>query len=163
MHVNIAKSQEDSRSRVALPLAAAVGAIVAFFFDPANGRGRRAKLAQRVPAFLRRRKRAVEQAARGVTATAYGVKQQVAHRQEEHKDLNDPALAAKVETIIFRDPDVPKGQINVNVQDGIVQLRGEVPSPEMVDELVEQARSVEGVRDVENLLHLPGTPAPMHE
>jgi osmotically-inducible protein OsmY len=68
-----------------------------------------------------------------------------------------------VETILFRDADVPKGQINVNVQDGVVQLRGEVPRPEMIEDLVGKARSVQGVRDVENLLHLPGTPAQMHE
>jgi osmotically-inducible protein OsmY len=41
-------------------------------------------------------------------------------------------------------------------------LRGEVDSWEIVDDLVEQARAVQGVRDVENLLHLPGQPAPTH-
>ena len=69
----------------------------------------------------------------------------------------------KVETEIFRGPDVPKGQINVNVQEGVVQLRGEVPNPDMLDDLVEKTRKVQGVRDVESLLHLPGAPAPMHE
>ena len=29
--------------------------------------------------------------------------------------------------------------------------------------LVERTRKAQGVRDVESLLHLPGTPAPMHE
>ena len=33
----------------------------------------------------------------------------------------------------------------------------------MLNELVEKTRDVEGVRDVENLLHLPGSPAPMHQ
>jgi osmotically-inducible protein OsmY len=68
-----------------------------------------------------------------------------------------------VETEIFRDPDVPKGQINVQVNDGVVELRGEVPRPEMIEELVERTRKVPEVRGVENLLHLPGTPAPTHE
>ena len=40
---------------------------------------------------------------------------------------------------------------------------GEAPTPELITELVEKARAVQGVRDVESLLHLPGTPAPMHE
>jgi osmotically-inducible protein OsmY len=57
---------------------------------------------------------------------------------------------------------VPKGRINVNVQNGVVQLRGEVPESSMIDDLVEKARSIQGVREVENLLHLPGTPAPTH-
>jgi hypothetical protein len=33
----------------------------------------------------------------------------------------------------------------------------------MITELVERTRSIQGVREVENLLHLPGTPAQMHE
>jgi osmotically-inducible protein OsmY len=72
-------------------------------------------------------------------------------------------LARKVETEIFREPDVPKGQIDVNAADGVVSLRGEVESAEMIDQLVERTRNVQGVQGVENLLHVPGTPAPMHE
>ena len=79
------------------------------------------------------------------------------------RDYDDVTLARKVETEIFRDAEVPKGQINVNAQEGVVQLRGEVPTEDMLDDLVEKTRSVEGVRDVENLLHLPGSPAPMHQ
>ena len=147
------------------PLAAAGGALAAFFLDPVSGRGRRAQLGQRVPAFFRRRSREAARLGRGVSADAYGLKQGLAHREQEpkHGVLNDPALARKVETEIFRDPDVPKGNINVQAHDGIVELRGEVPRPELIDELVERARSVPEVRDVENLLHLPGTPAPMHQ
>ena len=89
--------------------------------------------------------------------------QQVQHLKEEPKDFDDVTLARKVETEIFRDADVPKGQIDVNVQEGVVQLRGEVPNSDMLNDLVEKTRKVQGVRDVESLLHLPGTPAPMHE
>jgi osmotically-inducible protein OsmY len=72
-------------------------------------------------------------------------------------------LAHKVETELFRPADVPKGQININVQRGIVQLRGEVPQEEMIHDLADRARHIAGVLEVENLLHLPGTPARMHE
>jgi hypothetical protein len=34
---------------------------------------------------------------------------------------------------------------------------------DMLNDLVEKTRRVQGIRDVESLLHLPGTPAPMHE
>ncbi|HWG56583.1 MAG TPA: BON domain-containing protein [Gaiellaceae bacterium] len=78
-------------------------------------------------------------------------------------DYNDQTLKAKVETELFRDPDAPKGTVDVNAQNGVIQLRGEVESPELIEELVAQARSIQGVRDVENLLHTPGAPAPMHE
>jgi hypothetical protein len=35
-----------------------------------------------------------------------------------------------------------------------------VKGPEEIDSLVSAAEAVDGVRGVENLLHLPGTPAP---
>ena len=85
------------------------------------------------------------------------------HREEQPKEFDDATLAAKVQTEIFRSADVPKGQIDVNVQQGVVQLRGEVPRPELIEELVEQTRRIQGVRDVESLLHTPGTQAPMHQ
>ena len=155
--------EPSSRRRVLLPLVAAGGAALAYLFDPATGRRRRAQLRQRLPAILRRVRTRLQRVGRGVAAEAYGVRRKAAHLREEPKDLNDPTVAAKVETILFRDPDVPKGQINVNVQEGVVQLRGEVERPELINELVSKARSVQGVRDVENLLHLPGTPAPTHQ
>jgi hypothetical protein len=76
------------------------------------------------------------------------------------KPIGDPAIARKVESAIFRDEDVPKGDINVNVVDGVAYLRGEAKSPEMINALEEQAKAVTEVVGVENLLHLPGTPAP---
>lgn len=161
--MDIVKRERSSRNKFVLPVLALAGALVAFFFDPTSGRRRRAQLLQRVPAFFRHRSRDIGRVGRGVTSSAYGVTQKVTHLREEPKDFNDPTLTAKVETELFREADVPKGQINVNVQDGVVQLRGEVPRPELIDDLVRKARSVEGVRDVENMLHLPGTPAQMHE
>lgn len=76
------------------------------------------------------------------------------------KPIGDPAIARKVESAIYRDPDVPKGDIDVNVVDGVAFLRGEATSPEMINALEEQAKAVPEVVGVENLLHLPGTPAP---
>jgi osmotically-inducible protein OsmY len=144
-------------------LAAAIGAALAYFFDPTSGRRRRATTAQRVPGFFRHRGREAARMGRAASAEAYGLKQKATHLRERPKgDLDDATIAHKVETELFRPADVPKGQINVNVQDGVVQLRGEVPSPDLIEDLVDKARSIQGVRDVENLLHLPGTPAPTH-
>jgi osmotically-inducible protein OsmY len=93
--------------------------------------------------------------AKGIAGSAPGVGSPPA---EEH--LNDPALASKVESEVFRDKDIPKGDINVNVEYGVVYLRGEVPNRELMDELVTRTRKVEGVRGVENLTHLPNEAAP---
>jgi hypothetical protein len=141
----------------------ALGALLAYFFDPDNGTRRRHMLRDRTAGFFRAGGRRAARAGRGVAAEAYGVSQKVQHIKEEPKDFDDATLADKIRSEVFRGPDIPKGQVNVNVQDGVVQLRGEVSPPELIDELVEQARKVQGVREVENLLHLPGTEAPMHE
>jgi osmotically-inducible protein OsmY len=69
-------------------------------------------------------------------------------------------LARKVETEIFRDAEVPKGQINVNAENGKVVLRGEVEKPALIKDLEKRTQKVQGVREVENLLHVHGTPAP---
>ena len=143
-------------------LGAVLGGFISFLFDPQNGKRRRHVAFDRARGLLRRGRRKAEQGGRLVAAEAYGIKQKATHLREEEKSFDDVTLARKVETEIFRDPDVPKGQINVSAARGVVELRGEVDRPELIDELVERARNVQGVRDVENLLHLPGTPAPMH-
>jgi gas vesicle protein len=120
-----------------------LGTLGALFLDPQEGRRRRALLVDRTGALFRHTGRRAERVGRGV--------------------FDDVTLARKVETEIFRAADAPKGQVDVNVQEGVVQLRGEVRNPEQLNDLVEKARRVQGVRDVESLLHLPGTPAPMHQ
>jgi osmotically-inducible protein OsmY len=146
-----------------LAIGAALGAAIAYFFDSQNGKRRRDMTRDRIVATARGTARRAERTGRGVAASAYGASQKVQHLQEEPKDLDDVTLARKVETELFRPADAPKGDIDVNVEHGVVVLRGEAQSPEMIDELVSRARDVQGVREVENLLHLPGTPAPMHQ
>ena len=75
------------------------------------------------------------------------------------KDLDDTTIARKVESEVFRLPAVQKGKIDVNVADGIVYLRGTAKNPSQVKAIVAKARAIPEVRDVENLLHLPKTPA----
>lgn len=137
-------------------LAGAIGAALAYFFDPDNGRRRRKLLADKAGKYGRRG----AQQAQGVGATAQGLKAKAMHRGEQEKPQpDDVTLARKVETEIFRDAEVPKGQINVNAEDGVVYLRGEV-QPDMIEDLAAKARRVQGVLGVENLLHAPGREAP---
>ena len=140
-----------------------LGAALMWLLDPSTGRRRRALVRDRGLAFLRQGAHRGIRAGRGVQAEAYGVGKKAMHVREQPKTFDDATLKNKVETELFRDADAPKGQVDVNAQDGVVQLRGEVESPELIDELVGRARRVQGVRDVENLLHVPGTPAPMHQ
>ena len=75
-------------------------------------------------------------------------------------ELNDPALARKVESEIFRPADAPKSTVSVNVEYGVVFLRGTIRDTAQSEELERTARAVDGVKDVQNLLHVPGEPAP---
>jgi osmotically-inducible protein OsmY len=138
-----------------------LGALLAYFFDPENGRRRRALARDRIPAFFRRMNEKAERAGKAVAAEAEGVKQKATHLKEEEKPQpDDVTLARKVETEIFRDADVPKGQINVNAENGKIVLRGEVEKPAMIKDLEKRAKKVQGVAEVENLLHTPGGSTP---
>ena len=138
-----------------------LGAALTYFFDPQQGRRRRAMARDRVAAFFRRRVRQGGRFGRAASAEAEGLAQKAKHLKEEPKPQpDDVTLTRKVETEIFRDAEVPKGQINVNAENGKIYLRGEVGQPELIKDLEDRARKVQGVQDVENLLHLPGTEAP---
>ena len=142
-------------------LFAAFGAALAYFLDPQNGKRRRHVTGDRIGGFFRQRGRDVSRAGRAVSAEAYGVAKKATHLREQAKPQpNDATLTSKVESEIFRDPDVPKGRISVNSQEGVVYLRGEVDSPDLIGQLEQAARKVQGVQDVENLLHVPGSQAP---
>jgi hypothetical protein len=75
------------------------------------------------------------------------------------KDLDDATISRKVETVLFRDDSVHKGKIVVNTEDGVVSLRGEAKTPEQIKQLEAKAAEIPEVKGVENLLHLPKTPA----
>jgi hypothetical protein len=69
------------------------------------------------------------------------------------------AIVQRIEMIATRDLGIPAGQIQAEVEDGYVVLTGRVEHPEQVRRLVTRAQRVRGVRQVENLLDLPGAPA----
>jgi osmotically-inducible protein OsmY len=113
-----------------------------YFFDPKRGKRRRKNAIKKLNAFAGRARGAAERAT---------------HPKEQPDDVT---LVRKVESELFRDAEVPKGKININAENGKIVLRGEADSPGMIDDLAKKAKSVQGVQDVENLLHVPGEPAP---
>src|SRR3954468_17811948 len=86
-------------------------------------------------------------------------RRQPQRRPARPKQLDDATITDKVESTLFRDAKVDKGKIDVNTANGVVWLRGEARTPEMIKALEAKAREVPEVKDVENLLHLPKTPA----
>jgi osmotically-inducible protein OsmY len=143
---------------------AALAAAATYFFDPQNGKRRRNMARDRVAAFFRRAGQKGGRAGRAAAAEASGLAAKAQHLQEEEKPQpDDVTLAHKVESELFRDVDVPKGQINVNAEHGTIVLRGQVERPELISELEERVRKIQGVQGVENLLHLPDTSGPSYQ
>ena len=134
---------------------AASGAALMYFLDPQNGTRRRHMTADRSAGLVRRLWSGTIRSGRSIRAAAYGLGMKAAHVREADKPQpSDATLAQKVESEVFRDPSIPKGRINVNAENGVVVLRGEVDSADLVDRLERAVRDVQGVRGVENLLRV---------
>ena len=150
-------------TRAAAILTAVGGAAAEYFLDPRDGRRRRNLARDRIAAFFRGRFRDASRAARYAGGAVQGAAARATPgggREDAEERLNDPALARKVESEIFRDADAPKDAVSVNAEHGVIYLRGEVADPDQIRALVEKAQAVDGVKAVENLLHPPGTPPP---
>jgi osmotically-inducible protein OsmY len=139
--------------------AALVGALAMFFLDPDRGAYRRNQTKDRFAGTARRGGAELGRTSRRVAADVYGVKQKIAHLDRDEPPENDAVLAQKVMSELFRDRDIPKGDINVDAVNGVVSLRGQVRRPGQINEIESRVRRIDGVLEVENLLHLPGTPA----
>ena len=141
-------------------LGAAAGAAASFLLDPARGRSRRARLLDQGAATARRAGRRADHAFRRVRADVTGrIEAARASRSPDTRPLDDGSLTDRVGSIVFRDATFPKGNVNVNVERGIVVLRGEVPDTATRERLVAEVEAVDGVWSVRDLLHLPGEEA----
>lgn len=139
----------------------AVGALLEYFLDPKAGRRRRHRARDRARSRLRRGERRAIVRARRAESHAVGIARRTINaRRRSQEPLDDLTLAQKVESQLFRQAGVPKGQVSVNAEEGVVFLRGVMERQEDIDRMGEEARRIEGVRAVENLLHLAGTRAP---
>jgi len=133
-------------------------------FDPRQGRRRRSMLRERGMARLRRVSRAMGTMWRGAAADAYGMSHRIVHLVPRETEVtDDETLRQRVESQLFRDRHIPKGNVNISAEHGTVILRGELDSPAEVVQLAERVLRIPGVRGVHNLLHTHGTPAPNKE
>jgi flavin-dependent dehydrogenase len=124
-------------------LAGAVGALAAYFLDPGNGARRRAKA-----------RRLLDERFRSLS----GGGPILEHAGDEYP--SDETLAHKVESEVLGKGYVPKGKILVNVEEGVVVLRGELDKWGAIDRVEAETRKIPGVVDVRNLIHVPNSPAP---
>jgi BON domain len=145
---------------VKMTMAGAVGAGLAYVFDPIRGRRRRAELKDRGRATLRREVRAVERQASYGKGRAEGVIHRVRHPRP-HVPEDDLTLADKVRSEVLGRVDGP--HLTIDVNNRVVTLRGEIADDQAAQHVEREVRATPGVTDVVNLLHQPGTPAPNKE
>jgi osmotically-inducible protein OsmY len=139
-------------------------AMLVYFMDVERGRRRRHMLRDRFMARLRRMSRGLARTWRGATAETYGVSHRIVHLVPRQTDVaDDETLRQRVESQLFRDRHIPKGELNITCENGTIILRGEPASHSMIAYIENRVRRVHGVRGVQNLLHPPGTPAPNKE
>ena len=68
--------------------------------------------------------------------------------------IDDKTITAKVEANLAQDSLTQAIQVEIETYNGVVQLSGFVDSPKKIERAEEIARSVAGVRDVENNIAL---------
>jgi osmotically-inducible protein OsmY len=140
-------------------MGAIAGAALTYLFDPDRGRGRRAKARDMMAARARRGARELDRTRRYAQGWAAGAAHRVTHPGVEQPAVDDRTLKARVESELFG-PDFPSGSVVVDVVDGVVSLRGELPTSDDIKRAERTVARLPGVEGVQSLLHLPGQPAP---
>jgi uncharacterized membrane protein len=134
-------------------LAALTGAALMYFFDPQNGRRRRALLRDRMTHLQRVARDARRVTARDLSARATGLQAQF-HRllDSGRTHPSDAALHDRVRAKLGRVVSHPHA-IDVSVRDGVVALSGPILADE-APRLLDYVRGITGVREIRDLLAL---------
>ena len=157
------------RPRLGLPMlvfGTVTGAFFMFMLDPREGRRRRALVRDRIAHLRRVMTRDVPARVEKRGRFFRGVARGIVHETTDvlpfngHTPVDDETLVARVRSEVLRDDDIKAGQINLDAYEGCVTLRGQLGRPDEIRRLVNDTAQVDGVREVRNYLHLPGTPAP---
>jgi osmotically-inducible protein OsmY len=147
-------SRRTTTSKKGIAAAGAAGAAGAYFLDPQEGNRRRKQAVARVTSLFRKGGDKFRRQAEYRKSQAEGKVEALKSKARPEKGAaNDQQLAERVKSEIFQPADAPKDKVSVNVERGVVYLRGEVPKENDISRLVQRAGKVDGVNGVESLLH----------
>jgi BON domain len=144
--------------RVRSKLAFAAGAVTAYFCDPQLGKARRNRFRDQARARMRhestraaRRARYREGQLEGMQARARGA--------GVFPPIDDRGIADHLKQVLATLP-LDTSKVAVDVNEGVVGLRGQLASPEQIQAVEERLRGEPGVVRVDNWMHVPGASAP---
>lgn len=146
------------RKVVRLAVVSGAGAAAAYFFDPDRGVARRKQAKDQAEAMLRRRQAEAEREAQHAANVAQG-------EAAEAQGAGIPRPVDDVEVVnvvkqALGGLDVDTTDVTVESVDGVVTLRGEIPSRDAKTTVEQAVSTTPGVIEVQSFLHTPGTPAP---
>jgi osmotically-inducible protein OsmY len=75
------------------------------------------------------------------------------HSESAGAYISDATLTTKVKTALLTEKNLDSTGIDVESTSGVVTLSGNVPSSAQIDQAVDVAKHVKGVKDVHNALH----------
>lgn len=128
----------------------AVGAAIAYLWDPVSGRSRRARLQDQATARLSNTLDTAQKQARYQAGRAKGAVYEAVSSDEPPRD--DRELLQKVRSEAVGMVPGSLDHVDVRVENGVVHLLGESRDVAREHELVERVRDVTGVREVRNEL-----------
>lgn len=141
---------------------ALAGAAAMYVLDPQNGRRRQSLARDKVVKARNSIDRAVTddlpKRVEYLSGFMEGAKYRAKVAMEGGSDRrpeNEHVLVDRVQSSVFRDPEIPKGSVNVDAEGTTVFLRGSVESDSLAQEIERRVRDVEGVDDVVNLINNP--------
>lgn len=134
-------------------MAAAIGAAVAYLFDPDRGRSRRAKLTDQAGARARDASESVKAKTEYQRGVAKGLIHEATDSMRGEKVYDDATLLQKVRSeALGYWPD--SQSIEVDITDGMVRITGTVDNQTERERLVELIRDVDGVGLIDDRLRI---------
>lgn len=158
MDIGIRKQRTSWTERLGwLAAGAAIGATASYLLDPDRGQARRVELEQQAGRLARESAESARQSLEDRTQRAVGA---VHEATPEVEEPSDAVVLERVRSDAIGPSAARNSGIVTTIADGVVAVRGQVESDPQRRDLFDRILAVDGVRDIEDLTHLPGDPAP---
>lgn len=157
------RTRRGGPSPVSVISGAVAGAIAVYFLDPQRGRARRDQFVTWSGVQLRRARHAVDQLRARTGSNVVASPWRTVSLRSGQRAVDDRALLDRVESEVFGNPELPKDQVNIEVDSAVVTIRGQVDNAFLVATIEKAVLAVPGVTGVENLLQVIGSAAPRRQ